>query len=70
MEIDHTWKPWYNFPETPYEYKEVEITRANWENPRVVDPNTLKPTIGMIGLYWRPLWRVRSLESILQDPTL
>jgi hypothetical protein len=57
MEIDHTWKPWYSFPETPYKYEEIEITRKNWEYPKIVNPHTFETTQGMLGVYWRPLWK-------------
>jgi hypothetical protein len=54
------WYPWLpltriELGHTPYNYERVEICRADFDAPQVVDPHRLHPAMNTADLWWRPL---------------
>ena len=41
--------------DSPYHYRAVEVWRAEWDSPRVVNPWSLPLQMNVVDLYWRPL---------------
>lgn len=54
------WYPWnpqspIELGHRPYNYERVEICRAEYDAPQVVDPHSLHPIMNVADLWWRPV---------------